>query len=100
MAVLEFIFVISVGILLSLGVFNTVKAGQRQQQLENAFYQILEANNGEISLIQLAARSKVEADLAKQYLENQAKAFSATLEVDEDGDTFYRFPKLRRSLHS
>jgi competence protein ComGC len=95
MAIVEFVFVISVGVLLVLGALNSARSSQQQKQLEEAFYRLLEAQNGQISLIQLAAGARVDAEVAKQYLERQAKAFAATLEVDADGDTFYRFPKLQ-----
>lgn len=67
-----------------------------RQQLEDAFYKILEQQNSCISLIQLTATSRVDAQQAKQYLEQQVQVFSAIPEVDVDGDTFYRFPKLHR----
>lgn len=100
MAVVEFAFVISLGVLLVLGAINSVKSNQRQQQLEMAFYQLIENQNGQISLIQLAASARVDADIARQYLERQAKVFGATLEVDADGDSFYRFPKIRRPANN
>ncbi|MBD1938018.1 hypothetical protein [Microcoleus sp. FACHB-68] len=95
MIIIEFAFIISVGVLIGIGIFNSVKISQQQQRLENAFYHLLEAQNGEVSLIQLAAGARVEAELSRQYLERQAKVFSASLEVDDDGNTYYRFPKLR-----
>jgi hypothetical protein len=38
----------------------------------------------------------VDVQQARQYLERQVQMFAAVPEVDADGDTFYRFPKLRR----
>ena len=67
-----------------------------RQQLENAFYQLLEEQNSCISLIQLTARARVDVQPARQYLDQQVQMFSAVPEVDADGDTFYRFPKLHR----
>ncbi len=100
MIAVEFVFVISLGVLIVLGAVNSVKANQRQQQLETAFYQLIENQNGQISLIQLAASARVDAEIARQYLERQVKLFTATLEVDADGDSFYRFPKIRRSSNN
>lgn len=67
-----------------------------RQQLEEAFYKLLEEQNSCISLIQLTAAARVDVQQARQYLERQVQMFSAVPEVDVDGDTFYRFPKLRR----
>lgn len=65
-----------------------------RQQLEDAFYLLLEQQGSCISLIQLAARSRVDVQQARQYLDRQVQVFGAVPEVDADGDTFYRFPKL------
>lgn len=65
-----------------------------KQQLDDAFYRILEEESSCISLIQLTAVSRVEPEEARKYLERQVKMFGAVPEVDPDGDTFYRFPKL------
>ncbi|NER52030.1 MAG: hypothetical protein F6J92_36390 [Symploca sp. SIO1A3] len=67
-----------------------------RQQLEDAFYRLLEEQGSCISLIQLTAASRVDVQQAKQYLEQQVEQLGAVPEVDLDGDTFYRFPKLRR----
>ncbi|HEY9666257.1 MAG TPA: hypothetical protein V6C91_05600 [Coleofasciculaceae cyanobacterium] len=67
-----------------------------RQKLEDAFYQLLENQNSCISLIQLTAESRVDVEQARQYLERQVRLFAAVPEVDADGDTFYRFPKLYR----
>ena len=95
MAILEFVVIIGLGTLLGLLVLNSVSGRQQQRQLDEAFYLLLESQNSQISLIQLAAAARVEAQVAQQYLERQVQLFSAILEVDEEGDTFYRFPKLR-----
>ncbi len=95
MAILEFLFVMGLGTLFGLLILNTVNDKKQQRQLDEAFYQLLETQNSQISLIQLAVTAKVDAEVARQYLERQVQTFSAFLEVDEEGDTFYRFPKLR-----
>ncbi|HBB35108.1 MAG TPA: hypothetical protein DC064_25800 [Cyanobacteria bacterium UBA9273] len=67
-----------------------------KQQLDDAFYQLLEQQDSCISLIQLTAASRVDVKQAREYLDQQIKMFAAVPEVDADGDTFYRFPKLHR----
>lgn len=95
MAILEVILIVGLGV--SAVMLFTSAFQQRQQQVlvENAFYKLLEEQDSCISLIQLAAAARVDTELAKQYLERQVKLLNALTEVDDDGNTFYRFPKLR-----
>ncbi|MEG3844049.1 hypothetical protein [Microcoleus sp. herbarium14] len=95
MAILEFLFVIGLSGLVGLFVVKNLNESKKKRQLDEAFYQLLENQNSQISLIQLAASARVEAEVAQQYLDRQVKIFSAILEVDDEGDTFYRFPRLR-----
>jgi len=76
--------------------WQRVQSDRQQRRLHEAFYQLLEQNNGQVSLIQLATAARSDAYLAQDYLEAQAKVFGAALEVDADGDAYYRFPKLKR----
>lgn len=96
MAIFEWIFLTGFGVLAGISITNIIQNRQQQSRLEQAFYQLLEAENGNVSLIQLAAAARVNAALAKSYLDIQVKFFGAVPEVDDDGDEFYRFPKLRR----
>ncbi|HEY9670172.1 MAG TPA: hypothetical protein V6D11_01835 [Waterburya sp.] len=85
--------------LLRVGPFNRqqqLESAFNRQQLDDAFYQLLEQQNSCISLIQLTAASRVDVEQARKYLERQVQLFGAIPEVDADGDTFYRFPKLQR----
>ncbi|WP_293130669.1 hypothetical protein [Microcoleus sp. bin38.metabat.b11b12b14.051] len=95
MAILEFLLVIGLGGFTGLLVVNNLNESKQNKLLDEAFYQLLETQNSQVSLIQLAASARVEAEVAQQYLNRQVKIFSAVLEVDDDGDTFYRFPRLR-----
>jgi len=95
MASLQVVFVIGLGSLLGLLFLNSVNERKQQRQLDEAFYLLLETQKSQVSLIQLAASARVEAAVAEQYLKRQVKVFSAVLEIDEEGDSFYRFPKLR-----
>jgi hypothetical protein len=95
MVILEFLLVIGLGGFAGFLVVNNVNKSKQKRQLDEAFYQLLETQKSEISLIQLAASARVEAEVAQQYLDRQVKIFSAILDVDDEGDTFYRFPRLR-----
>jgi hypothetical protein len=96
MPILEFVLAIGIGLLSFLFLSNNISQKKILQRLDEAFYQLLESENGYITLIQLATTARVDAELTRAYLEHQAKAFAATLEVDADGDYFYRFPKLHQ----
>ena len=95
MAILEFLLVIGMSGLAGLFITNNLSENKQKRRLDEAFYQLLENQNSQISLIQLAASARVEAEVAQQYLDRQVKIFSAILDVDDEGDTFYRFPRLR-----
>ncbi|MDE5075844.1 MAG: hypothetical protein O4749_07230 [Trichodesmium sp. St5_bin2_1] len=94
MAIIEFVILTGLGIVLGAFIVNMLNNRQQQRVLDDAFYRLLQLQNGKVSLIQLAAAAKVDAQIAQRYLESQVQIFSAILEVDEQGDTFYRFPKL------
>jgi len=94
MPLIDLLLVIFLGTLA--GVLLRSRFENQQQQLDDAFYQLLESEDSCIALIQLSALARIDAQLAQQYLERQVKLFNAIPEVDADGDTFYRFPKLHR----
>jgi hypothetical protein len=95
MAIVEFLLITGgMGWLVFL-IGKMINDRKQKERLDGAFYQLVESQNSEISLIQLAAAARVDAKVAQNYLERQVQIFSAMLEVDEDGETFYRFPKLR-----
>ncbi|NEP42802.1 MAG: hypothetical protein F6K35_27695 [Okeania sp. SIO2H7] len=95
MPFIEFLVVTGLGIFLGIFIVNLSSDRSSQKILDDAFYRLIEAQNGRISLIQLAAAAKVDASLAQKYLDRQVQIFSAIPEVNEQGDTFYRFPQLR-----
>jgi len=95
MAILEFLLVIGLSGFAGLLIVKNLNKSKQKRQLDEAFYQLLETQNSLVSLIQLAAMARVEAEVAQQYLNRQVKIFSAVFEVDDEGDTFYRFPRLR-----
>jgi hypothetical protein len=96
MVIIEWGLLLTLGILVGWSVYKTIKLNQTRQRLDEAFYRVLETQNSCISLIQLAAIARVDADSARQYLTDQVQSFGAIPETDADGNTFYRFPSLRR----
>lgn len=80
---------------LTAGAAGFIYNANRRNRLEAAFYQLLRQQDSCISLIQLIAISQVSSQTAKAFLEEQIRLLNGIPEVDDDGDTFYRFPKLR-----
>lgn len=98
MTVLEWLIGFAGTALISVGLLKVFTAQQQERRLREAFYYLIESHEGHVSLIELAAIAKVNAEPAKTYLEAQAQAFSVLPEVDNNGNTFYQFPKLPRPL--
>ncbi|MFB2934845.1 hypothetical protein ACE1B6_06165 [Aerosakkonemataceae cyanobacterium BLCC-F154] len=94
MAVLEYFLVMSLMGITGFVIFKAAESKSKQQRLTNAFYRLLEDKDSCVSLIQLSATARVEPQLAKQYLDEQVKIFAAFPEVDNDGNTYYRFPRM------
>jgi hypothetical protein len=88
---------IELPLLLGLGIAIAVfiSKSNRRKRLESSFYQLLRQQDSCISLIQLMAISQVSSPDAKIFLDEQMRLLNGIPEVDDDGDTFYRFPKLR-----
>ena len=80
---------------LGAGTAGFIYKSDRRKRLEAAFYQLLRQQDSCISLIQLIAISQVSSQTAKIFLDEQVRLLNGIPEVDDDGDTFYRFPKLR-----
>ncbi|MEX0268291.1 hypothetical protein AB3R30_04040 [Leptolyngbyaceae cyanobacterium UHCC 1019] len=98
MVALEWSLLVGVAGLIGFSLIKLARNIQQERRLRDAFYYLLETHGGAITLIQLAATARVDAEPAKLYLETQAKAFSILPDVDGEGNTFYRFPKVQRSL--
>lgn len=94
MAVLEYFLVMSLMGITGFVIFKAAESKSKQQRLTNAFYRLLEDKDSCVSLIQLSATARVEPQIAKQYLDEQVKVFAALPEVDNDGNTYYRFPRM------
>jgi hypothetical protein len=84
-------------ILLGLGVATAgfIRQSNQRKRLESAFYQLLRQQDSCISLIQLMAIAEANSQSAKIFLDEQVRLLDGIPEVDDEGDTFYRFPKLR-----
>ncbi|SKB11276.1 conserved hypothetical protein [Planktothrix sp. PCC 11201] len=95
MAILELISVAGLGVLVTLLIVNLGNSREQQRQLDSAFYRLVAAQGGKVSLIQLSALAGVSPEFAQKYLDHQVQVFLAFPEIDDEGNTFYQFPKLR-----
>ena len=65
---------------------------QRQQARTNAqFYQLLQQQDGRISVLDFAMRTQLTGEAARDYLNTQAQAFAAFFETTLQGDIIYVF---------
>jgi hypothetical protein len=91
MGLIELLVILGLGI----GTAGLISKSNRRKRLEAAFYQLLRQQDSRISLIQLIAISQVSSQSAKIFLDEQVRLLDGIPEVDDDGDTFYRFPRLK-----
>jgi hypothetical protein len=69
----------------------TQERRSRREHLQRTFYAMVEAHNGEFSLLQYAKAADISGQQARAYLDERAQEFNATFEVDMDGGIIYRF---------
>ena len=60
-------------------------------RLDSVFYEILQANYGKITVLQLAMAAKLSGKQAKEYLNQKSQEFNASFEPSEQGDIIYLF---------
>ena len=60
-------------------------------RLDSIFYEILQANHGKITVLQLAMAAKLPGKQAKEYLNQKSHEFNASFEPSEQGDIIYLF---------
>lgn len=68
-----------------------VSARLKRQAMRERFFQLLQANQGKVSVLDFAATARLEPAIARQHLDDWAKEFSATFEVSDEGNIYYIF---------
>ncbi|MBD2448686.1 hypothetical protein H6G76_16305 [Nostoc sp. FACHB-152] len=82
---------------LSLSLYRQSKKEQKalQQQtsdrLQSTFYQMLQQNNGRVTVLGFAMQSQLPAPVAREFLDEKAKEFNANFKVTEEGAVSYHF---------
>jgi hypothetical protein len=64
---------------------------QMDDRLQSVFYEMLEENNGRMTLLGFAMQSQLPAADARQYLDKKAQEFNANFKVSEEGAVSYHF---------
>lgn len=74
---------------------NCREASKKQQEEEDRLRQILfdliESENGTVTVIKFAMKAQISGEVAKQYLDSYAEKYIATFEVDDLGNIYYQF---------
>ncbi|MBW4695038.1 MAG: hypothetical protein KME27_25080 [Lyngbya sp. HA4199-MV5] len=78
--------------------FLHASAKLHRQALRERFFQVLQANQGRVSVLGFAAAARLEPAIARQHLDIWAKEFSATFDVSEEGNLYYIFTEEPLSL--
>lgn len=73
-----------------------------QEKLYECFYELLQANQGRVSVIDFAMAAHITGPRARAFLDARAKDFFAEFEPSNQGDIFYTFrtPKASSKLSS
>lgn len=72
---------------------DSLVAGRRakRDRIQSAFFNLLEAHQGEITVLQFARAANLSGKEAQAYLDTRAKEFGAAFDVAPDGGIYYRF---------
>ncbi|MEA5579998.1 hypothetical protein VB620_01425 [Nodularia harveyana UHCC-0300] len=62
-----------------------------KERIDSVFYQILAANQGKVTVLQLAMSAKLPGTEAKEYLNDKSQEFNASFECSDEGDITYLF---------
>ena len=61
-------------------------------RLRQVLYRLIEASDGQVTLVQFAIAADIPAAEARAYIDSQAKAFSANFDITDSGSIVYQFP--------
>ena len=72
----------------------------KRQAIRERFFQVLQVTRGRVSVLEFAAAAQLEPTIARQHLDHWAKEFSATFDVNDEGNIYYIFMQETLSLHA
>ena len=64
---------------------------QLRDRLQSTFYNLVEQNQGRISVLLFAKEANITGTEAKQYLDLKAKEFNALFDLSNEGGVYYYF---------
>jgi len=64
-------------------------------QIDTAFYQLIQQNQGRVTLLDFSLKARLPAETAKEYLERRAKEFNADFDVTQQGNILYCFETVK-----
>ncbi len=64
---------------------------QLESHLHSTFYQMLKTEDGRITVLGFAMEAQLSGVEAKRYLDEKAKEFNASFQVNSQGDISYHF---------
>lgn len=87
----------------SLGAYLVWDARRRWQiqqgdRLNAMFFHLVQVGQGQLSAMEFAMTAGISGSAAKAYLDERAREFNATFDVNDLGGIFYHFPLVPRSL--
>lgn len=62
-----------------------------QNQLWNAFYELIQTQDGHVSVLSYAMQAKVTGEVARQFLNARSQEFNGHFRVSSEGDISYWF---------
>ncbi|MEH1945112.1 MAG: hypothetical protein V7L01_33525 [Nostoc sp.] len=88
---------LTLGTWLALGLYRQSRQEKKalnqqvSDRLQSIFYEMLQENQGRVTVLGFAMQSQLPAADARQYLDEKAKDFNANFKVNEEGAVSYHF---------
>lgn len=64
----------------------------RHEAIKTVFYHLVDANQGRVTVFQLAREADLPAEEAQQFLDDRAREFGAQFDVGQNSEVIYLFP--------
>ena len=68
------------------------KNSQKEKRLRSIFFELIQGNNGAITVMEFAIKADLTGQEARKYLEQYAIEFEANFDTTEEGHVVYLFP--------
>lgn len=65
---------------------------KNEDEIRTAFFLLVRKYDGCITLFKFAMETNLPGEVAREFLDKQAKVFNAGFDTDDKGDVVYRFP--------